>query len=207
MDCQMPEMDGYEATRAIRLEEGRRAGRRHIPIVALTAHTIKGDRDRCLEAGMDDYLSKPLDPNVLVQTLVKWMPKKPVVKNVTAGAAKSGPIHYPSLLRRCRGKQDLAERLVCKLVEQAGQDVQAIATAVQQNDAAAVAASAHRLKGASANVSAEGLRQMAAALETMGHSENLTSAGAVVEQLQQELARLRAVGEQIVTGLSAPRQS
>lgn len=73
MDCQMPEMDGYAATRMIRDEEGRQGGQGRIPIVALTAHTTKEDRDVCLAAGMDDYLSKPIDPQVLAETLAKWL--------------------------------------------------------------------------------------------------------------------------------------
>jgi PAS domain S-box-containing protein len=71
MDCQMPDMDGFEATRAIRLQEG---STRHTPIVAMTAHSMKGDRERCLAGGMDDYLSKPLTPHDLDRVLEKWVP-------------------------------------------------------------------------------------------------------------------------------------
>jgi signal transduction histidine kinase/DNA-binding response OmpR family regulator/HPt (histidine-containing phosphotransfer) domain-containing protein len=81
MDCQMPEMDGYEATRRIRQWEQEQAadGRRerHLPIVALTAHAMKGDRARCLESGMDDYMTKPLEPEGLAKTLARWMPRSP----------------------------------------------------------------------------------------------------------------------------------
>ena len=203
MDCQMPEMDGYEATRAIRLEEKRRADRRHVPIVALTAHAVKGDRDRCLEAGMDDYLSKPLDPNVLVQMLAKWMRKKS--EDTPAAAAKPEPIDYPSLLQRCGGKQDLAERLARKFAEQTAEDVRGISLAIQRQDAGALAASAHRLKGASANVSAENLRLLAEELELLGQNNNLPEAAALLPQLQSELARLKTAFEKIkpASGASA----
>ena len=71
MDCQMPDMDGYEATRVIRLQEG---STRHTPIVAMTAHTMNGDRERCLAGGMDDYLSKPLTRHELERVLEEWAP-------------------------------------------------------------------------------------------------------------------------------------
>ena len=71
MDCQMPDMDGYEATRAIRLQEG---NARHTPIVATTAHAMQGDRERCLGHGMDDYLTKPLRADDLVGALRHWAP-------------------------------------------------------------------------------------------------------------------------------------
>jgi two-component system, sensor histidine kinase len=77
MDCQMPEMDGYEATRRIRELEKLDASRRRVPIIALTAHATKDDRNRCLAAGMDDYLSKPMDPSLLASTLSKWLPENP----------------------------------------------------------------------------------------------------------------------------------
>jgi len=196
MDCQMPEMDGYEATRAIRGEEGRHPHQRRIPIVALTAHATKGDRDRCLAAGMDDYLTKPLDPDLLAATLVKWLRPSAAAPDRPLERTQAEPIDYPSLLRRCMGKPELAARLVRKLTEQAEQDLQAVDTAVQQNDAAALAVAAHRLKGAAANVSAANLRQAALDLEHLGRAGNLAAAAPLVEKLRQELARLKGAAEQ-----------
>jgi signal transduction histidine kinase/CheY-like chemotaxis protein/HPt (histidine-containing phosphotransfer) domain-containing protein len=195
MDCQMPEMDGYEATRRIRQAEKEGAGRRRLPIVALTAQATKEDRERCLQAGMDDYLSKPLDPEALAGILRKWMPPARDPKPAAGAVAESGPIDYPSLVRRCMGKQELAARLVNKLGEQANQDLRDMEHALAEREPGALAASAHRLKGAAANVSAEGLREAAAKLEAMGRNANLASAAEVLEQLRREVARLPGSSE------------
>lgn len=73
MDCMMPEMDGFEATRQIRMLE---QGQRHTPIVAITANAMKGDRERCLDSGMDDYVSKPFDMKALLLLLDRWLANK-----------------------------------------------------------------------------------------------------------------------------------
>jgi CheY-like chemotaxis protein len=196
MDCQMPEMDGYEAARAIRIEEGRHPDQRRVPIVALTAHATKDDRDRCLEAGMDDYLSKPLDAQALGAKLAKWISQKAPAPALPA-ATPTGVLNYPDLLQRCMGRTELAARLAGKLAEQAGEDAREISKAIQQQNAGAVAAAAHRLKGASANVSAENLRLLAAELESLGRNNNLPAAAALLPQLQTELARLKTASEQM----------
>ena len=190
MDCQMPEMDGYEATRAIRLAEAAAGQTSRMPIVALTAHAADQDRKLCLEAGMDDFLSKPADSMTLARMLAQWIP---VNAGMADGCPAPGPIDYPRLLQRCLNKPELAARLMRLFLGQADQDVMAILAAVQKGDATALAASAHRLKGASANASAEGLHRVSARLEELGRGGDVAAARALLVELQLEFSRLRNV--------------
>jgi signal transduction histidine kinase/CheY-like chemotaxis protein/HPt (histidine-containing phosphotransfer) domain-containing protein len=215
MDCQMPEMDGFEATRTIRRHEAEaglpgRIGR--LPIIALTANALKGDRERCLEAGMDDYLSKPLQPEKLVaviQSLVSQPPSDgagpgagaapapvtPVVSTAApaAGAVASAcsPIDLEPLLRRCRGRRDFAEKVLEKFRTQSAQTLEALVRALHEKDGEVVARSAHSLKGMAATVSAEPLRQAAADAEAKARAQDW-------EAVQSQLAELRRRVEECV---------
>ncbi|MCU0573587.1 MAG: response regulator [Syntrophobacteraceae bacterium] len=203
MDCQMPEIDGYEATRIIRRmeTEGDSNGgeSRRIPIVALTAHAAKSDRDRCLEAGMDDYITKPLDPAELDRTLRKWLPdgnlprgrqSAPAVSSLK-GEEQEQIIDYPSLLERCMGKQDLAEKLIRMFLENGRDNLRKLDSAVRSKDPATTATIAHGLKGAAGSVSATAVWEVAARLEAEARENNLDDAPALLEKLREHLQILR----------------
>jgi two-component system sensor histidine kinase/response regulator len=175
MDCQMPEMDGFEATRAIRRYEtqGRLPARANrLPIVALTANALKGDRERCLEAGMDDHLSKPLQPEKLLATIQSFLtpasaapadgvpPAAKVETRAGAGSFDVGP-----LLRQCRGNHEFVEKVLSKFRNESIQTLGALIEGLKVGDGELAVRSAHSLKGMAATVSANSVSRVAAELE------------------------------------------
>lgn len=168
MDCQMPELDGYEATREIRRLEN---GERRIPIVALTAHAMQGADADCKAAGMDDYLSKPLDRSKLQACLERFLPNpaepRPddetdidegsAVQHSAPAAAPPAPVDWHRLIESLDGDQDLARELVDMFISGGDQAVQSLSGALNDENRSTLAAKAHALKGASANLRADAL--------------------------------------------------
>ncbi|HEY3381210.1 MAG TPA: response regulator [Vicinamibacterales bacterium] len=191
MDCQMPEMDGYEASRQIRAWEAS-TGRPRMPIVALTAHAMSGDRDRCLQAGMDDYLSKPLEPERLADAVSKWVVRPAQLAPTVAPTALPG-IDDEELLRRCMNKRPLADRLVRKFAEQAAGDLRELAAGIMDGDADSLRATSHRLKGAAANVAAAEIRTLAARVEDLARRHDLAGIAPLYQDLVDRVGVLASV--------------
>ncbi|MCH8342361.1 MAG: response regulator [Planctomycetes bacterium] len=210
MDCQMPEMDGFEATRTIRRAEKEgtiandKAGR--IPIIALTANAVKGDRERCLEAGMDDYLTKPLDPDRFIEVITAHLRRadpEPAAKGErssddvrVAGVPDapspegwSAPIDGEALFKRWSGHQELVHRMLMKFEAQAGADLERIEQSVGAGDAGQTERLAHGLKGAAGYIAAGRVQELAAELEAMGRDAELSEAETCFNQLRDELSR------------------
>jgi len=218
MDCQMPEMDGFQATEAIREAERRQAAGgeppRGLPIVALTAIAMEGDRERCLEAGMNDYVSKPVDADALLEVVARWLPPRaevredaieeraepgeasPADREPPAPEVERPPIDYESLLGRCGGNEELMTRMIEMFEERVWSDFEEIRAAVQAADAHLLGQLAHRLKGVASTLSADPLSETAKKLERLGRDGDLARADELVETLHRAVARLvEALGQ------------
>ncbi|MDY6989646.1 MAG: response regulator [Thermodesulfobacteriota bacterium] len=199
MDVQMPEMDGFAATREIRKSKSEI---RNVPIIAMTAHAMKGDRERCLEAGMDDYTAKPIDPKELLEKIEKWIAKDKeachVKERQTPRAAPMDknqggpPIDLPKALERVLGDREFLERILEQFTTTIPSRLEALAAAMEQRDGQALEREAHRLKGSAANLSADRIAADALHLEQMGREGNLAGGKQALSALNEEMARLEA---------------
>ncbi|HEX4052637.1 MAG TPA: response regulator [Tepidisphaeraceae bacterium] len=199
MDCQMPKMDGLEATRLIRKHESESNRTVHVPIIALTANAIKGDRELCLAAGMDGYVSKPIEAAEVVATIQSVA--RPGRPRAAVPAAQdsasptspdnSAPIDFGSLRRRCMGNRRLAAKALETFAGAIGKYVEDLAQNLRQGDAKSAAAVAHKIKGAAGNVSAPQVLRIAAQLEEMSKGDAVSQTEPVLAELQVEIERVR----------------
>ncbi len=194
MDCQMPLMDGYAATREIRALE---AGKGHIPIVALTAHAMKGDEERCRAAGMDDYLTKPISRERLDACLERFLPGVGTLDPAPAqrGAAIAAPrvdqpVDWEALLQSIDGDENFARELVGAIVGTGSRELAVIAAALAAGDVATLRKSAHILNGASANLHARAASRAAVQLEEAASGADDVRIGALADNLTVEVTRM-----------------
>ncbi|GFO70485.1 hypothetical protein GMLC_40640 [Geomonas limicola] len=213
MDCQMPRRDGFVATTVVREWEARE-GLPRIPIVALTANAIAGDRERCLAAGMDDYLSKPFDLNQLRTMLQRWIPAlareaaeppREVQGTVErrpepgqAGAAAPVVFDREGLLQRIGGDQAFLGMFVEKYLQSTEELLAALGVAIREGDGPGIHLKAHSIKGAAASIGAEAMRAVALEMETRAKAGELAGQDRLFARLEQGLAEFRAVSAELV---------
>jgi CheY-like chemotaxis protein len=186
MDLQMPELNGFEATAAIRSKE--LGTNKHIPIIALTAHALKGDRERCIDAGMDDYVSKPIQPQLLFEVIVRAASiMVPVFKEEDLNTRV---LDFDSLLRNFDGDLDLLRMLGRVFVDTSQQQLSVLVEAFERGDAEALARDAHAIKGSVANFRADAAVSAAANLEQIARDGNLSLAGTALARLESEISRV-----------------
>ena len=170
MDIQMPEMDGFEATSVIRSENSMVINH-NIPIVAMTANAMKGDREKCLAAGMDDYISKPIYPEELAATLGKWLSGNGSsikdFKKTKGGNYYNSIFNRATLLDRVGGDEEFLIELVNLFLQEAPKLLESMLSAIEKDDRILLHRSAHTLKGSAANISAKELQQVALKLEEL----------------------------------------
>jgi PAS domain S-box-containing protein len=206
MDIQMPIMDGFEATAAIRLCE--RDSGTHIPIVAMTAHAMEGDREQCLSSGMDAYVSKPIRPAKLyalleglqVQggvthgaTLVLPPPGEPAGERIVAPILPAGDknvFDFDKALEQCLGNEELLRKMAARFIETVPGLLKSIGDAVAAGDGPTLRKSAHTLKGAAASICATASSTVALALEKAGRDGTLDGVPDLFAQLTTEIQRL-----------------
>ena len=182
MDCHMPDMDGFESSREIRRREGTS---RHTPIIAMTASAMRGERERCLAAGMDDYIAKPVRLQELRARLERW-----------SGPRAEVDPHVLLSLRAYRvpGEPDPVTRIIDLFLRDAPARVSRIRTALQENDARALREAAHALKGSAGTLGAQRIEELCAELEDQASSasaENLQGSSARVDALEAAFERAR----------------
>jgi len=194
MDCQMPEMDGYLATSEIRKQEPRET---HAVIIALTASAMKGDRERALAAGMDDYITKPVRVDELARVLNRWASEsvqRPLTEAARAPAAPSGlpaSTSWPILdgARISYLETECGDELTAELIEsfltRAPGNLTSLREAVEADDADGIQRGAHHLKGSSGNIGAARITALCAELEAMGRSGDVGEASTLLAKLEE----------------------
>jgi two-component system, sensor histidine kinase and response regulator len=202
MDCMMPEMDGYAATAEIRRQQN--TGQlTHFPIIALTANAIEGDREKCLIAGMDDYLAKPFKAQSLLRVIKSWLKTSaPISTEATeTSLTAESPVTAESILDVAalqtisaldsNGSNDLLKRIISLYVDNAGSLLQALERGWSSGDLDAIRAASHTLKSSSGQVGAHGLAELCREVENESRNQRYDISGQPLARIQQEFINTR----------------
>ena len=194
MDIQMPVIDGIEATKKIR--ENEETSNEHIPIIAITAHALKGDRERFLEIGMDDYISKPMNSKELFEVIERCINNFENSDNITSkeieieSANEGIVIDVDEFLERVDNDFELVEELLELFLESYDKSLEEIKNAILENDPEKLKRAAHTIKGSAGNISAKSIYNSALRLEKNASDKNLINARIELSKLEKHLAIL-----------------
>ena len=189
MDIQMPDMDGLEATREIRKYEQQTD--RHIPIIAMTAYAMKGDRERCLESGMDEYISKPISSDILLQTIQKILPDETMIASADVSEADTLPsIDKETLLDFFDQDCEFLTEIVQIFLSDAPPMLNIIKESLLKKDADTLRRTAHSLKGMLRNFQAEAAAQASSQLEEIGRKKMFDNSDKVYGKLVSQFDKI-----------------
>jgi PAS domain S-box-containing protein len=194
MDVQMPGMDGLEATRVIRKKEEETVG--HIPIIAMTAHAMKGDRERCLEAGMDDYIAKPVQPNTLAQTIKKHLTEQGYIisrKHRKSAYHEKEVFDKEALKELLDGDEALFKEIIGDFKKDLPMQFEQLKKALSENNMDIVRQKAHTIKGASSSIRAWVINSLALNIENAAKKGDLIHTRALVKKLENEVDYLLGI--------------
>ncbi len=203
MDCQMPIMDGYQSARAIREWEAN-AGRERLPIIAMTANAMQGDRERCLQAGMDDYISKPVKRDSLTAALMRWLAVREAGKAVSVparnGASEEQLLDDVALGQLIELFDGDASAVIASYLEDSTHQLDLATAALRENDRIVLARSAHSLKASSRSLGVQVVASISEEMELLARAESTAEQlEALLTQLRQALIqvepRLRTIAE------------
>lgn len=196
MDVQMPEMDGLEATRMIRKKE--KSTGTHLPVIAVTAHVMKGDSEKCLAAGADDYVSKPIQAEELYAAIGRLRgsaegTEDPLKKSVAAPACTV--LNSEEILEHVQGDRELLAEIIRLFRDEAPALLRSLRQAVEHGDAPAISRTSHTLKGSLGNFGFGPAFQVAKKMDEMARAGDAAAAGEMLPALEFEIGRLQSALE------------
>jgi len=200
MDVQMPEMDGLEATRRLRASTRGKTDP-NIPVIAMTAHVMQEDRDKCVAAGMNDYIAKPLEAKALIAIIKKWLPEKKKVRDYSRAITRDKKeetetkmetsdttlFDKPGLMARLMDDEDLARALIATFLEDMPRQIKTLKASFESENFDEATRQAHTIKGAAANTGAVALSRAAADLELAGKQKDTGKMTRLISELEQIL--------------------
>ena len=190
MDCQMPVLDGYETARKIRSQEPD-ALNKDVTIIAMTANALKGDKKKCIEAGMDDYIPKPVTPKVIAEALAKWAEQKSEESNIQVRKSPSEHIFRKEKLLDDFGDDfETIKELINIFVSTTNKNLSELAEAIRENDLSDVKISTHTIKGSALNIGADSLAKSCEHLEHLVLKGDLASSDVVLGIIETEYDKL-----------------